>query len=106
MDYVILKKDTDGGVIAINKSVFQAITEITIQDIENIIFQPSSFSKRTVNVKVDHNLLNIEADVKVKYGASVSETCGLVQSKIYENIVFMTGFKPSEVKVNVTGFEI
>ena len=106
MDYVVLQKDTGNGMIAINKSVFQAIAEITLKDIENVITQPSSFSKRTVGVKVEDNQLRIEADVHVKYGANVSETCGLVQSKIFENIVFMTGYKPSDVRVNVTGFEI
>ena len=106
MDYVVLKKDAGSGMIAINKSVFQAIAEITMQDIENIEYQPSSFTGKAVSVKVDNNQLKLETDVKVKYGANVTETCGLVQSKIYENIVFMTGYKPSEVKVNVTGFEI
>jgi uncharacterized alkaline shock family protein YloU len=106
MDYVVLKKDAGSGMIAISKSVFEAIAEITMQDIENIVHTPTSFSKKTLSVHVDDNQLKIEADVRVKYGANVSETCGLVQSKIYENIVFMTGYKPSDVRVNVTGFEI
>jgi uncharacterized alkaline shock family protein YloU len=106
MDYVVLKNDADSGMIAINKSVFQAIAEISMQEIDNIEFQPSSFSKRTVSVRIEHNQLKVEADVKVRYGASVNDTCGQIQSKIYENIVFMTGYKPSEVKVNVIGFEI
>ncbi len=106
MDYVVLKKDAGSGMIAINKSVFEAIAEISMQDIENIVHTPTSFSKKTLSVKVDDNQLKIEADVRVKYGANVAETCGLVQSKIYENIVFMTGYKPSDVRVNVTGFEI
>ena len=106
MDYVVLKKDAGSGMIAISKSVFEAIAEITMQDIENIVHTPTSFAKKTLSVHVDDNQLKIEADVRVKYGANVSETCGLVQSKIYENIVFMTGYKPSDVRVNVTGFEI
>lgn len=106
MDYVVLQKDVGSGMIAINKSVFQAIAEITMKDIENVIYTPTSFSKKTISVKVEDNQLRIEADVRVRYGANVSETCGLAQSKIYENIVFMTGYKPSSVKINVTGFEI
>ena len=106
MDYVVLQKDVGSGMIAINKSVFQAIAEITMKDIENVIYTPTSFSKKTISVKVEDNQLRIEADVRVRYGANVSETCGLAQSKIYENIVFMTGYKPSNVKINVTGFEI
>ena len=107
MDYVIVKNDSGQGRIVINKSVFQAITEITLQDIDTIQFErKGSFSKKNVSVRIDDNLLRIEADVRVKYGASINSTCGLVQSKIYENIAFMTGFKPSEVRVNVIGFEI
>ena len=107
MDYVILKEDSAQGRIAINKSVFQAIAEISLREIENIQPEPAgTFAKKPVSVRIVNNRLKIEADVRVKYGASVNSTCGLVQSKIYENIAFMTGFKPSDVKVNVTGFEI
>ena len=107
MDYVVLKENSGQGRIVINKSVFQAITEITLQDIENISQEPAStFSRKPVTIRVDDNRLRIETDIRVKYGASVNSTCGLVQSKIYENIAFMTGFKPSEIKVNVIGFEI
>ncbi len=107
MDYVIIKEDSNQGKIAINKSVFQAITEITLGDIENIVTEPAgTFSKKPVIVKVDDNKLKIETDVRIRYGANVNSTCGLVQSKIYENIVFMTGCRPSEVRVNVTGFQI
>ena len=52
------------------------------------------------------NKLHIYADVKVKYGANVNTTCELVQNKIYENVLFMTGFRASEIAVNVIGFEI
>jgi hypothetical protein len=55
---------------------------------------------------VDANQLHITADIKVKYGSNVAATCELVQNKIYENIVFMTGFKPADVTVNVIDFEI
>ena len=106
MDYVVLKEDSGQGRIVINKSVFQAIAEITLQDIENISQEAGKFSKKPVVIRVDDNRLRIETDIRVKYGASVNSTCGLVQSKIYENIAFMTGFKPSEIKVNVIGFDI
>ena len=107
MDYVVLKEDSGQGRIVINKSVFQAIAEITLQDIENISLEPAStFSRKPVVIRVDDNRLRVETEVRVKYGAGVNSTCGLIQSKIYENIAFMTGFKPSEIKVNVVGFEI
>ncbi|MBR2760752.1 MAG: Asp23/Gls24 family envelope stress response protein [Solobacterium sp.] len=106
MDYVVLKENNGQGRIVINKSVFQAIADITLKDIENISQDPANFAYKPVTIRVDDNRLRIETDIRVKYGASVNSTCGLVQSKIYENIAFMTGFKPSEIKVNVIGFDI
>ena len=61
---------------------------------------------RPIQIKIEDNKLNITADVKVKYGVNVSATCEKIQNRIYENISYMTGFKPNEVTVNVTGFEI
>lgn len=106
-DYVVLNKETaENGMIAINKSVFESIAEISIEDVDNAIrVEPTKWSK-PVTVKIIDNRLHVYADVKVRYGANVNATCELVQNKIYENIVFMTGYHPSDVTVNVTGFEI
>lgn len=107
VDYVILNKEnTENGIIAINKSVFKSIAEITIDDIDHAErAEKSSFSKAVV-AKISDNRLTIEADIHVKYGANINATCEQVQNKVYENILFMTGFKTSEVSVNVTGFEM
>jgi|GEM_PF-233001 len=78
----------------------------TLSMIENAIRVPQARFTKPLTVKVDANQLHITADIKVKYGANVAATCELVQNKIYENIVFMTGFKPADVTVNVIDFEI
>ncbi|MCI5723672.1 MAG: Asp23/Gls24 family envelope stress response protein [Erysipelotrichaceae bacterium] len=105
-DYVVLKEKNENGVIAINKNVFKSISEISIDDIENAIRIPSARFTKPLAVKIENNQLHITADIKVKYGSNVSATCELVQNRIYENIVFMTGFKPADVTVNVIDFEI
>lgn len=106
-DYVVLNKSSnENGLIAINKSVFQSIAEISIDDIDNAIRVEETKWTRPVTVRIIENKLHISADVKVRYGANVNTTCELVQNKVYENILFMTGFHPSEVTVNVIGFEI
>ena len=107
VDYVILNKDSsENGIIAINKSVFKSIAEITIDDLDHAErAEKSSFSKAVI-VRITDNRLMIETDIHVKYGANINATCEQVQNKIYENILFMTGFKTSEVSVNVTGFEM
>ncbi len=103
-DYIVLKDSKQNGMIAMNKSVFQSIADISIREVESVSSQKSTFSK-PVSIKIVKNKLKIEADIKVRYGANVNAVCELVQNKIYENIAFMTGFKPSEVSVNVTGFD-
>ena len=92
-DYVVLNEKNENGLIAINKTVFKSIAEISIDDIENAIRVPQARFTKPLTVKVDDNQLHITADIKVKYGAN-------------ENIVFMTGFKPADVTVNVIDFEI
>ncbi|MCR4951863.1 MAG: Asp23/Gls24 family envelope stress response protein [Solobacterium sp.] len=105
-DYVMLNEEKDDSMIAINKSVFKAITEISIDDIENAVRLPDTRFAKPLSVKVENNKLLISADIKIKYGANVNATCELVQNRIYENVLLMTGFKASDITVNVIGFEI
>lgn len=105
MDYVVLNEKSENGLMAVNKSVFESIAKISMQDIEDVKMSVNPFVS-PIQVKIEDNKLNITADVKVTYGVNVSATCEKIQNRIYENISYMTGFKPNEVTVNVTGFEI
>lgn len=105
IDYVVLNEKSENGLMAINKSVFESIADISMKDIEDVKVSFNPFV-RPIQIKIEDNKLNITADVKVKYGVNVSATCEKIQNRIYENISYMTGFKPNEVTVNVTGFEI
>ena len=71
-----------------------------------IVSEIKKVSNKPVTVKIEKGQLYVSVDVKVKYGANVNATAELLQNKIYENILFMTGFKASDVAVNVEGFEI
>ena len=104
-DYVILKDQNENGMIAVNRSVFKAIAEISIDEIEDAFQVPNTRFTKPLSIKIEKNRLNVEADVRLKYGANVEQTCELVQNRIYENILYMTGFKANEVTVNVSGFE-
>ena len=103
-EYIELKNDEEYGKIAVNKSVFQAISEISIKDVENARIIPTTRFSKPIGIKIQQNELTITADVKVKYGINVNATCELVQNKIYENIAYMTGYKPTDITVNVIGF--
>ena len=104
-DYVKLNDDGN-GLIAMNKSVFESIASISIDEIENAVKLTETRFSSPLTVKIEKNKLYVTTDIKVRYGANVNATCELVQNKIYENILYMTGFKVSEVTVNVKGFEI
>ena len=105
-DFVVLDEKNENGMIAINKSVFQSIAEISVDDIENAVRQPETTWGKPVQVRIEDNKLNITADIKLKYGANVEATCELVQNKIYENVLFMTGYKANDISVHVDGFVI
>lgn len=105
-DYVVLSENNENGMIAINKSVFRSIAEISIDDIQNAIRITETRFTKPMSVKIENNRLIINTDIRIQFGANVNQTCELVQNKIYENILFMTGYKASEVTVNVTGFDI
>ena len=105
-DYVVIEKDNDNGMIAMNKSVFESIATISIDDVENAVALKQGKLYKPVTIKIEKGQLFVSADIKVKYGANVNATAELLQNKIYENILFMTGFKPTDVAINVQGFEI
>lgn len=105
-DYIVVDKKSDQGMIAVNKSVFESIAEISISDIDNALPVKSTRFNNPVSIKIDHGSLMITVDIRVKYGANVNATAELLQNKIYENILFMTGFKADDITVNVEGFEI
>lgn len=105
-DYVRYDADGEYGMIAINKSVFEAIASISVDDIENAVRIKNGRIFKAINVKIEKGNLNITAQIKVKYGANVNATAELLQNKIYENILYMTGYKASDVTVNVEGFEL
>ena len=59
VDYVILNKDSsENGIIAINKSVFKSIAEITIDDLDHAErAEKSSFSKAVIAIKLRPSIL-------------------------------------------------
>ena len=98
-DYVVLKNRSEDGMIAINKEVIHSIARLSLNDIEDA--QPAG---KGVQVRIEKNRLWIRTDINVRYGASVSATCELVQRTVFDNVLFMTGLKPYNVSVSVAGF--
>lgn len=104
-EYIALKESNHVGVIALNKSTFQTITKIVIEEDDNLkIAETATPFKYAIACKIQNDQLIISADVKVKYSANVNDVCSKVQGKIFENIEHMTGYKPDIIDVRVVGF--
>ncbi len=105
-EYILLKEKSDSGIIALNKSVFESIVEISKDEVEGLSKIPHTRFSRPVSIKIVNNKLHISVDVNLKYGASVGVVSKNLQTKIYDNILQMTGLKPSDISINVISFSI
>ena len=104
-EYIALKEKNSNGVIALSKSTFQTIAKIVVEEDENLkLADGSGPFKYPLSCKIQNDQLIISMDVKVKYNVNVQDSCTKVQSKIFENIEHMTGYKPDMVDIRVTGF--
>ena len=105
-EYILLKEKTDSGLIALNKSVFESIVEISEDEIDEVVRINSSRFTKPIQVKILKNQLHISVDVNFKFGSNVSLVSKKLQTKIYENILQSTNIKPSEITINVVSFSI
>ncbi|MFV0479696.1 MAG: Asp23/Gls24 family envelope stress response protein [Anaerorhabdus sp.] len=105
-EYVNLSENAGIGTIALSKSVFELITEITVDELKGV--EKSSVGKfsSAIHCKIEKNKLNINVNVKVKYGANVNRECETLQHRIQQNILEMTNLECNRINITVGGFEI
>ncbi len=104
-EYIQIKeKEEETGLIALSKGVFETISQISIDEEENVCLVDNTALKKAVQCKIANNKLNVSVEVKVKYGANVNETCERLQERIASNISQMTNLKCNLVDVKVVGF--
>lgn len=105
-EYILLNKNEDGnGLIALSKAVFETITRISLDELDDVYSVDKKESK-AIQCRIRDNKLNVLVNVKIKYGANVNKTCQLLQEKIHENIFNMTNLKCSVVDIKINGFVI
>ena len=63
-DYIVLDKKNENGLIAINKSVFESIAEISISDIDNALPVKGTRFSKPITIRIDHGVLSISADIR------------------------------------------
>ena len=104
-EYIALKENNNDGTIALSTSAFQTISQIVIEEDEDIKLAESSTPfKYPLTCKIVDDKLVLMLNVKIKYGVNVNNACSNLQGKIFENIEHMTGFKPDQIDVRVSGF--
>ncbi|MEA5026426.1 MAG: Asp23/Gls24 family envelope stress response protein [Erysipelotrichaceae bacterium] len=104
-EYLNLKSDSgDNSKIALSKGVFEAIVKTTLnEDAKAVLPDQTAFSKSIV-CKIINNNLNINVDIRVKYGSNVNDICERLQEKIFQNIYHMTDIKCYFIDIKVIGF--
>lgn len=104
-EYFGVKFENEVGDIHVNRSVFEWITRITVQEVSGAHIVDSSFKKGISAVLSKNGLLKIEIDVKYNYGLNAERTSRLIQDKVMDAIKQMVDVHPDQVDVNVLGFQ-
>ncbi len=104
-EYILIKEKIDEtGLIALSKGVFEKISEISIEEEENVSLVEAGALRKSVQCKIVNNQLNVTVEVKIKYGANVNASCEKLQERISLNVYQMTNMKCNLVDVKVAGF--
>ena len=105
-------KKLNGGLIHISEDVIIELAKKTIQGIQNIkipVKPANKFSMTrkfgSIKVDVEHSkgVINVDADVLVKYGQRIPDLAWDVQEKVKDNLERYTGYEVKAVNVNVLG---
>ncbi len=105
-EYIMLQEENESGKIALSKSVFELITDITIKELDTIVKVPSSKFSQSIQCKIEKNHLSISVNVRIKYGSNVNGECETLQHRIHQNILQMTSLDCGNININVNGFDI
>lgn len=100
-EYVLLRSSEEIGKIALNKTVFKSIVDISLHDNEDIVIDKDI----PVQIKVVKNKLEIATGITLKYGVNVKTVCENLQKAIYDNIFMMTNIKCKSITIDVLGFK-
>ena len=104
-DYIMIRSQSDIGIVALNRSVFTTIEKIAIDEEDSIVLNDGgSLFKYPISCKLVDNKMVLTIDVKVKYTVNVSDACSKLQRKIFESISHMSEYTPEKIDVRVVGF--
>lgn len=101
---LIPAKGKELGKIVIAPQVVNHIVKITVDEQESAVFEDGS-GKRSISIKVRDDLINIDLNIKIKYGQNVDKVCQQLQNNIQRNLDLMLDYPHTLVNINVAGFK-
>ncbi|TXL67939.1 Asp23/Gls24 family envelope stress response protein [Cerasibacillus terrae] len=113
-----VSEDTGLGKIEIAPEVIEVITGIAVSEVDGIASMQGNFASGVVErfgkkshskgVKVDlsEEKVSIDLYVNLKFGVSIPEVAGKVQSNIRQTVKNMTALEISEINVHIVGIEM
>ena len=96
----------ENGNVMISEDVVAAIVEHALTEVEGAGFQGDIKKSWTKSMKIliaEDNSVSVTINIVVKFGYSVVDVAGNVQTVLTAAVENMTGVKVSEVNVNVCG---
>ena len=111
-------KEIVNGSIRISEEVVETIASVAVSEIEGVCSVGTGIvdgiarrlSKKTflngIKASVDDEVVNVDINIVVKYGARIPEVAWNVQDAVKREIELMTGLKAEKVNVRVVGIDI
>lgn len=99
------------GKAGLSLQVFGLITKIAIEETKDVSLDISAshnffnFGKGPIICNLDDGHLNIQVEVRIKYGKNVNKTTKNLQNRIAKAISDMTEVKVSSVNVKIVGVD-
>ena len=98
------------GTVGLSTQVFTLITKIAIEEVADVTLDmPKTAIRGVVKTPITCDLtsghLNIQADVRIKYGKNINKTINALQDHIAKAIKDMTDVKVASVNIKVAGVE-
>ena len=98
------------GKVGLSTQVFTLITKIAIEEMADVsLDMPKAALRNVAKTPIvcdfSHSRLNIQADVRIKYGKNVNKTIKALQDHIAKAISDMTDVNASTINIKVVGVE-
>lgn len=97
------------GTIGLSLQVFGLITKIAVEEMTDVnLDMPKAIrnvTKAPISCDLTNGRLNIQADVRIKYGKNINKTIKELQDHIAKAISDMTEVKVATINVKVVGVD-